>query len=118
MKEITSSDFMPELAESMVNVFCKFPVSNIEHLIHTIEEKHKHEYGELASKLLNTIKLAVEELGAKVTGSCMIDDLSVVIQYDERITVEKIKHSVGRACYFFWQHNIGFTKEAQAALES
>lgn len=118
MKYASPSDFEPSLTEHMVSVFCKFPVPSIETLIRNVEERFHYEYNSLITRLLDTLELFVKEVGAKITSSCVFDDVSVVVSYDESIPVAKIKEKIARACYHFWQNYIAYTREGKAALES
>jgi hypothetical protein len=110
------SEFMPTDTDTLLDVYCKFPVENIQRLLHAVEESLCFEPGNLIDKLLDTIDRALREISVTVKESCVYDDVSVVVCYEVPTTIDQIKHSIARACFFFWQHNIVFTKEGQEAL--
>jgi hypothetical protein len=116
MLQADPSEFMPTDADTLLDVYCKFPVENIQRVLSTVEERLCFEPGNLIDKLLDTVDRSLREIDVTVKESCVYDDVSIVVCYDVPTTIEQIKSNVARACYFFWQHNIAFTKEAQEAL--
>jgi hypothetical protein len=118
MRQADPSEFMPTDVDKMADVYCRFPVPTIARLIHAVEERLYFTDGELTNRLLDTLERSLREIAVSLKESCVYDDVSIVVCYDDPVTLDQIKANIARACYFYWQHNLAETKEAQEALKA
>lgn len=100
----------------LLRVFLNFPVTNMEFVLHDMEERLHYSHGELVDAVFKIVEHRLKEFGlAEVNETCAYGALSVLVELKPNAIEADVLQRISEGCRIFWgKYQLDRTKEIKA----